>query len=106
MQTVHSEPPTIIQEAALTPTPPTRSEVLAKLLELSAPISGPAARYLQSRRIFKRTWESQNLRWIDHYARIADGLLEAFGLEVLQSLGFFNAVGHFLSAPLGLGRQW
>jgi DNA primase len=72
-----------------------RQEVLSKLLECSAPISGPAAKYLQSRRIFKRTWEKQHLRWIDHYGRIADDLVSAFGLEALQTLGFFNAVGHF-----------
>ncbi len=72
-----------------------REEVLRRLLELSAPIAGPAAKYLQSRRIFKRTWEKQGLRWIDNYARIADGLVSEFGLERLQTLGFFNAVGHF-----------
>lgn len=74
---------------------PGRTVILKKLLELAAPISGPAAKYLQSRRIFKSTWEKQGLRWVDQYARIGSGLVEAFGLPALQQHGFFNADGHF-----------
>jgi DNA primase len=81
--------------AVTTAPDPERSVILKKLFELAAPISGPAAKYLQSRRIFKRTWEKQGLRWIDHYARISSDLVEAFGLPALQQHGLFNADGHF-----------
>ncbi len=71
-----------------------RTEVLQGLLELSSPISGAAAKYLQSRRIFKHTWEKQGLRWIDDYGRISRALVDRFGLETLIRMGLFNAEGH------------
>lgn len=77
------------------PTDPGRAVILKKLFELAAPISGPAAKYLQSRRIFKRTWEKQGLRWVDQYARVSAGLVETFGVAALQKHGLFNAEGHF-----------
>jgi DNA primase len=85
-------PPTSLSSP---PLGPSRTEILRKLLALAAPISGAAAKYLQSRRIFKRTWETQGLRWVDNYARISQDLVDAFGVAALQSHGLFNADAHF-----------
>jgi len=72
-----------------------KSEILSYLLRIAAPVSGPAARYLQSRRIFKKTWDAQRLKWVDDYGRIARELSDHFGRQVLIDQGFFNAEGHF-----------
>jgi DNA primase len=71
-----------------------RQDILAELLRLSVPVAGPVARYLQKRRIFKRTWDGQRLRMIGDYHGIGAALEKAFGREALQRAGFFNAAGH------------
>lgn len=86
---IASETPVVTKD-----NPDERKDVLRGLLDLSAPISGPAAKYLQSRRIFKRTWDKQGLRWIDDYGRISRALVDRFGVEVLARVGLFNADGH------------
>ena len=68
--------------------------VLESLLKLSAPLRGKAARYLQKRRIFKRTWDAQGLKVIEDYAGVSNALLTAYGLNALERTGFFNPAGH------------
>ena len=71
-----------------------RIRILAALLEACPPISGKVARYLQKRRIFKRTWDSQKLRMIDDYGGVSRKLEAEFGSADLARMGFFNAAGH------------
>lgn len=71
-----------------------RRSVLASLLEFGEPVGGKAARYLQKRRIFRRTWDAQNLRMIEDYGMVSDRLKQAFGTAALERTGFFNAAGH------------
>lgn len=71
-----------------------REAVLAALLEASAPLSGAVGRYLQKRRIFKRTWDGQRLRMIEDYAGASRALEDRFGKAALERAGFFNAAGH------------
>jgi DNA primase len=71
-----------------------RRAILAELLRLASPVQGAVARYLQKRRIFRRTWDSQHLRMVDDYAGMGSALEKAFGRADLQLAGFFNAAGH------------
>lgn len=71
-----------------------RLAVLAALLRLAVPIGGPVARYLQKRRIFKRTWDGQHLRMIEDYGGVSTALEREFGRAALERSGFFNAAGH------------
>jgi DNA primase len=73
-----------------------RSTLLKALLEASTPVKagGKAAAWLKTRRVFRKTWESQQLRVVDNYRRAADTLQAAFPLPVLQAAGLFNKDGH------------
>jgi DNA primase len=71
-----------------------RLRILAALLEACVPVGGKVARYLQKRRIFKRTWDQQKLRMIEDYAGVSRKLESAFGFKDLERTGFFNAAGH------------
>ncbi|MDQ3002787.1 MAG: CHC2 zinc finger domain-containing protein, partial [Fibrobacterota bacterium] len=71
-----------------------RIRILASLLEACPPIGGKVAQYLQKRRIFKRTWDSQKLRMIDDYSGVSRKLEAEFGSDDLARMGFFNAAGH------------
>jgi hypothetical protein len=71
-----------------------REAVLAALLRLAVPVQGPVARYLQKRRIFKRTWDGQGLRMIDDYAATGAALEREFGRSDLEHAGFFNPAGN------------
>ena len=71
-----------------------RRKILAAFLDLCPPIGGKVARYLQKRRIFRRTWESQGLRMVEDYAGVSRKLAAAFGTGTLEAMGFFNSAGH------------
>ncbi len=71
-----------------------RHRILAALLAACPPVGGKVGRYLQKRRIFKRTWDRQQLRMIEDYAGVSRKLESAFGLADLERTGFFNAAGH------------
>jgi DNA primase len=71
-----------------------RHGILLELLRLAVPVAGPVARYLQKRRIFRRTWDGQHIRMIADYHGAGAALEKAFGREALQRAGFFNAAGH------------
>lgn len=71
-----------------------RQRILTALLEACPPVSGAAARYLQKRRIFKRTWDRQKLRVLEDYAGVSRELESEFGFADLERTGFFNAAGH------------
>jgi DNA primase len=71
-----------------------RMRILQALIDACPPIAGKVAQYLQKRRIFKRTWDSQGIRMIDDYSGVSRKLEEAFGLPDLERTGFFNAAGH------------
>lgn len=71
-----------------------RLAILAALIDLAVPVQGRVARYLQKRRIFKRTWDGQKLRMIDDYAGVSRALEAAFGRPALERAGFFNPAGH------------
>jgi DNA primase len=71
-----------------------RLRILQALIDACPPISGKVAQYLQKRRIFRRTWDSQGLRMIDDYAGVSRKLEAAFGFADLERTGFFNAAGH------------
>ncbi len=73
---------------------PQRREILESLLNWCPPVDGSVARYLQKRRIFKRTWEKQKLRMIDDYSAISRKLEVTYGLPTLLAAGLFNAAGH------------
>ena len=71
-----------------------REAVLAALIAAAVPVQGAVARYLQKRRIFKRTWDGQGLRMIDDYAGVSAALEKAFGRSALERAGFFNPAGN------------
>ncbi|MDR1759552.1 MAG: toprim domain-containing protein [Fibrobacter sp.] len=73
-----------------------RSEIIYSFLKMLSPIeeNTPAARYLASRKIFKKTWQKMLLRVIHDYPKINSALLELYGLEKLQGAGLFNDKGH------------
>jgi DNA primase len=71
-----------------------RLRILQALIDACPPVSGKVGQYLQKRRIFKRTWDSQGLRMIDDYAGLSRKLEAAFGFADLERTGFFNAAGH------------
>ncbi|HLP40308.1 MAG TPA: toprim domain-containing protein, partial [Fibrobacteria bacterium] len=71
-----------------------RVAILVALLNLCVPVQGPVARYLQKRRIFKRTWDTQRLRMIGDYGATSSALEARFGREALERAGFFNPSGH------------
>src|SRR5690606_33954999 len=71
-----------------------RLRILETLLEACSPVGGKAAQYLQKRRIFRRTWESQKLKMIEDYGTVSRKLEAAFGIPDLIRTGFFNAAGH------------
>lgn len=71
-----------------------RIRILQALIDACPPVAGKAAQYLQKRRIFKRTWDSQGIRMIDDYSGVSRKLESAFGLTDLERTGFFNAAGH------------
>jgi DNA primase len=71
-----------------------RLRILAALLNACVPVGGKVARYLQKRRIFKRTWDQQKLRMIGDYAGVSRKLESAFGFKDLERTGFFNSAGH------------
>jgi DNA primase len=71
-----------------------RIRILQALIDACPPVAGKVAQYLQKRRIFKRTWDSQGIRMIDDYAGLSRKLEAAFGLPDLERTGFFNAAGH------------
>lgn len=71
-----------------------RLRILGSLLEACPPVGGRAAQYLQKRRIFRRTWESQKLKMIEDYGSVSRKLEAAFGIPDLIRTGFFNAAGH------------
>jgi len=71
-----------------------RREIIRALLQHCKPISGKVAMYLQKRRVFKRTWDSQRLRMIDDYASISQKLANEFSLDLLEQSGIFNPAGH------------
>jgi DNA primase len=71
-----------------------RIRILQALIDACPPVSGKVAQYLQKRRIFKRTWDTQGIRMIDDYAGVSRKLEAAFGLPDLERTGFFNAAGH------------
>ena len=71
-----------------------RIELLKALLELSEGIKGKASAWLRGRRIFKKTWESQHLRYVENYSRVSEGLRAKFSLSQLQAGGLFNPDGH------------
>lgn len=70
--------------------------MLQTLLDASVPVraGSKAAAWLKTRRIFKKTWDAQNLHVVDNYRRVADALLAAFPLATLQAGGLFNKDGH------------
>lgn len=73
-----------------------RPAMLRTLLDLATPVraGGKAAAWLKKRRVFKKTWDAQELRVVDHYRRATDVLLAEFPLAALQAAGLFNAEGH------------
>jgi DNA primase len=71
-----------------------RARALTVLLDLCPPVGGKYARYLQKRRIFKRTWDSQKIRMIDDYGAISHKLAAALDGETLARAGLFNPAGH------------
>ena len=71
-----------------------KSEILLALLNASSAITGKAAKYLQGRRIFKKTWIKQGLKYIEDYAGVSRSLTKQFSLEELVDAGLFNAEGH------------
>lgn len=71
-----------------------RIRILQTLIDACPPVAGKVAQYLQKRRIFKRTWDSQGIRMIDDYPGLSRKLEAAFGLPDLERTGFFNAAGH------------
>jgi DNA primase len=72
----------------------TRRLILKALLDACPPIGGKVAQYLQKRRIFKRTWDRQNLKMVEDYAAVSRKLESAFGLADLERTGIFNPAGH------------
>lgn len=73
-----------------------RPHMLQVLLDASTPVKAgsKAAAWLKTHRIFKKTWESQDLRVVENYRRTSDALLAAFPLDALQVEGLFNKDGH------------
>lgn len=71
-----------------------RRRVLAALLDLCPPVGGKHARYLQKRRIFKRTWDAQRIRMIEDYPGVGEALRAAFDAATLERAGVCNAAGH------------
>jgi len=85
------------------PEPPKqRAELIQAFLKLCGPVQGKAATWLKGRRIFKKTWERQQLKVVDHYGRISDELMDKFSLTDLRESGLFNSEGHlrFYRHPL------
>jgi DNA primase len=71
-----------------------KRRMLAALLDLCPPVGGKVARYLQKRRIFRRTWIAQGLKRVEDYAGVSRELAAAFGVADLERMGFFNPAGH------------
>ena len=71
-----------------------RLRILEALLELCPPVGGKVARYLQKRRIFKRTWDRQHLKMVEDYSGVSRKLEATFGLADLERTGIFNPAGH------------
>jgi DNA primase len=105
-QAASLEPPAPLTEtpSSLSPPPATtppenpadRAEAIRMLLEACAPVraGSRAASWLKARRVFKKTWDAQGLRSVDHYARAAEGLLGRFPIARLAAWGLFNKDGH------------
>ena len=75
--------------------PVLRTKIILAFFEMLSPVEGsPVAAWLVKRRIFKKTWEKMRLRVITDYDKVNRGLLEKFGLEVLQKAGLFNDNGN------------
>lgn len=66
------------------------------LLALSTPVraGSHAAAWLKARRVYKKTWDAQNLRVVDNYRHAAEGLRMRFPLKNLTAWGLFNKEGH------------
>lgn len=85
-----------------------RPAMLRTLLELASPVraGGKAAAWLKTHRVFKKTWDAQGLRVVDHYRRVTDGLLAEFPLAALQAGGLFNHEGHLRFYRHSLLAPW
>lgn len=75
---------------------PSRTEGLQTLLEVCPPVraGSRAAAWLKSRRVFKKTWDSQQLRVVDDYRRVTEELLARFSAAQWTAWGVFNKEGH------------
>lgn len=71
-----------------------RSELVLSFLRLCSPLEGSVMRYLNKRKIFKKTIESQKLRYVKDYRRVSDEMKAAFSMEELKEYGFFNDNHH------------
>lgn len=79
-----------------------RRELIGAFLECCGGVHGKAMAWLKTRRIFKKTWDGQQLRVVDHYGRVSYELLARFSVKELRDSGLFNADGHlrFYRHPL------
>ncbi len=84
------------QEPGAKETPDNRTQAIETLLRCCSPVraGSHAAAWLKSRRIFKKTWESQRLRVVDEYRNASFTLSGAFPMDRLQAWGLFNKEGH------------
>lgn len=71
-----------------------RSELVLSFLRLCSPLEGPVMRYLNKRKIFKKTIETQKLRYVKDYRKVSDEMKAAFSMEELKEYGFFNDNHH------------
>jgi hypothetical protein len=73
-----------------------RIDALRTLLELCTPVraGSKAAAWLKERRVFRKTWDAQGLRCVDHYHRAHEDLVTRFPAAQLTAWGLFNKEGH------------
>lgn len=71
-----------------------RSQMVLHFLRACEPIDAQTMRYLNKRKIFKKTIEKQKLRWVKDYRKVSDLMKSEFEMEELQEYGFFNQNQH------------
>lgn len=78
-----------------------REKTILNFLKLLAPLEQPdsqgkyeARDYLVRRKIFRNTWNSMRLRWVDDYARINQALQSSPDRELLHEVGILNEHGN------------
>lgn len=78
-----------------------REKAILNFLKLLAPLEQAdphgkfeARDYLVKRKIFRTTWNSMRLRWVDDYGRINDALKSSPEQELLREVGILNEHGN------------